>query len=657
MGLLERAERVGTSAGVGGLVGGGIGALVGGVGAAPGAILGMAGGAVGEMFEQAASVAGMPRGAQVISGLVSGAGAPELARLGKEAIVHGLGHPVRTARALSELVRSSETSERTSAFRSREVDRARTALGGSQGSAEDIGKTVLDSLKAKMDRAKQWAGTSEKTRLQAADTLRNQADRIETQLAEAQLGGTGKQVPNLGEGLRTTVLGRSAPMYLKMQNDYKAAYEPAMAAAKQSETAGNYWADTPGAREVRAKWEEIANGSSKGVASDIRYWLDDIWRKGSAPKDPFGYPLMDEAGKAIPGRESFLPATGIDQVVRQLGDVGYKEGVEGAKAIGRTMAAELRSDIVHGVEKAEGRAGGFYEWSGLGSAKEGYAKNLEGMQDFKSKRGRKIAGTDANVYGTDAKSLPKAFMESEAGISELKQMVGNDAQSSAFIQQYTHNELAGKSVPQIRKWAADHPQLMQDPSSKAIVDGQLNRLSSLESSARVIRADAEMALAASSRYPEAVKTAAKEWMAKVGVVKLQQDPQSVILSAFSSPKLSGEQLKAISGMITNVPQARAKFGESLAYHLSQKSPEAMVQEMRRLTPALEGSGLISKTDIVEFKQKVAEVAAAAKSLPPTERTRIITEWWKKFRVDAPIRAAGAAAGMGATRALFEDAKK
>ena len=81
MPVMERIKRVGeagvTGMGVGGAIGGGVGALAGGVGAVPGAatgaIVGGVGGALGEIAEQATSALGGGRLLQVVSGLTASA--------------------------------------------------------------------------------------------------------------------------------------------------------------------------------------------------------------------------------------------------------------------------------------------------------------------------------------------------------------------------------------------------------------------------------------------------------------------------------------------------------------------------------------------------------------------------------------------------------
>jgi hypothetical protein len=151
------------------------------------------------------------------------------------------------------------------------------------------------------------------------------------------------------------------------------------------------------------------------------------------------------------------------------------------------------------------------------------------------------------------------------------------------------------------------------------------------------------------KYSTAVQSAAQQWMDRVGVKNLRQDPQSVILSALSDTKLSGDKLGAISKMINENPQARQQFGQSLGYYLSQKSPSAIVEEFNRLKPAIKGSGLMNSEDVAAFEAKVKEVAAASKRMPPAETSRAITQWWNRFKVQAPRRAAGALVGTEAAR--------
>ena len=640
--LTERLSRVGKSglagASIGGVMGGSAGGLAGGVGAIPGAIGGAAiggvGGMLGEIGEQSAAALGGGRATQVLTGLASGATGGELANVGGKALA-AFSHPVKSLKKLIDIFAPSAESEGVQAVRAKAVESAKKSLSGEGGlqATTDVGETISKKVSDRVARAQAIKSKAEKAQTTAQSDVLKQHAVAERDVAKTMEEGVGghKSDFETGANIRQDILETSDPLYKARAAEYKQASADAMASAKASEDKGNFWAATKDARDIRKHWKEVANRSSKPVADEINATLNDIWRNT---------PIKNEWGEITGYKQTQLGVEGIDQIVRRLGEAGSKE-TEGYKAIGSATARALRKDLTHGLEKDAGeRSGGLYDWSELGPTKAKYKEASENLAKYESARGssalEKQAGLDLNKV--DAEKLPKIMLGTESGFNEFKTMVSPEKLAN-HVDQYTRNALKGKDVKQIRDWASEHPHLQALPQVQELVNGQLNKLATLENKSSILK---DISTKVNEKpWTSKIDAKAKEWVDTLGLGKkgaAEVDANKIVSNMLTS-KQTGSQLAATAKYLNDVPEIRAKFPEAVAYHLSQQSPATMLKTFDELQPALAGSGLIDEAGLKLMRSQVIDVVKASKITPDLNVKDPLTNIFKKIMTrGVPVQA-------------------
>lgn len=642
----------------GGVVGGGLGALAGGVGAVPGmaagATLGGIGGVLGEIGEQISAELGGGRLTQVLTGLAAGAPAGEVGRALKAGgnitaeAIKGLIKPGRALGKIGDLL-SPETSVATAELRRAEdlAARQRLAPESVKGAAAEVGTKVQEAVAQRQERAAALAARAEKGKLGETTALRQQQELADRELQTTIETGPGKtESPyNFGTKLTEEIQAVKDPLVKKASEEYGAAKTAAMETASKNESQGVFWAKEAGAQDIRTKWKNFAKNSSEDVRNSINKVIDDIWKKT---------PIKNEYGEIIGYKKGYLPSEGIDQIVRKLGDVGYGQETEGYKALGADIARQLREDITKGVEKDGTRAGGFYDWSGLGAAKGKYASALEDLERFKTARGE--AATGAKVV--DAEKLPKQLLGSESGLNEFKAMLPDPAKQAQFAQQYTNNELAGKDLAATRKWAAEHDFLMESyPQVKQSVQSHLNKLSSVENKSSILKE--RLAQAGEKTWSDSVDKFAKRWVAELGLEGPGGLPKdaNLIVSDLLTSKFTGAQLKAVSKYLNDVPAVRARFPDAVAEFLADKPSSSIANTFRDIKPALEGSGLIDKASLARLEKGVDDIVKANRKVATGKKDNS-KELKALFRSAFTAKSIAAGrAGAEAATGLMEDTEE
>ena len=613
MDLGERASRIGTAGLTGAAIGAVPGLAVGGpAGAAAGAGLGLIGGALGEVGEQAASYFGAGRGTQVATGLAAG-GLSDVAAAAIPKAIQGLSSSVRGL-----LGRETE-SPAVSAYRDVLVKNAQSKLAGQgQQAAVQAGEEIQAGVAAREARAAQLAQRAERAQFGEVTALRTQQERAAQELAQATEKGPGKTAAefDLGSNIRQDIEAVRNPQVAAMKQDYEKSYTAAMQNARQAESQGSFWGNQTEALDVKSKWKKEAKESSSDVANSINKVINDIWKPA--------YTLPD--GTKVPPR--LLPAKGIDQIVRKLGEVGHGKEVSGYEGIGADVARNLRQDIINGIEKDGVRQGGFYNWSGLGPAKSQYAQSLENLSQFESKRAQDVlARQEMGLPAVDAEKLPKNIFGSQSGLTEAKTLLPPE-KLNAYAEQYAHNELAGKDIAATRKWASEHGFLTDEfPAVQNAVDQHLNTLSSLESKASILKE--RVAQAGEKKWSEGVDKLARKWVAESGVegkAGLAKDPEKVVFDMLSS-NTTRAQLQATSKYLNDVPAVKARFPEAVSKYISEQSPKTIMAEIDRISPALLGSQLITPAELKTLKAGAAEIVKASKAKP--EVSSQIAELFKR----------------------------
>lgn len=647
MDLPERLLRVGEAgvagAGVGGTIGAGVGALGGGVGAVPGAatgaIIGGIGGVLGEIGEQAASAYGAGRTLQTITGLVAGAPAGEIGQLGRRAVdtslsaIKGLVSPSKTLKIFSDLL-NPEQSLATSELRRTATEAAQAPMRA-PAATEQVGAGIQEAVAKREQRAAELAARAERGKLGETTALRRQQELADQELTAAKEKGTGptKSPYDFGTNLKEDIVGASDPLYKQRAAEYKAASDAAFQSASANEAKGQFWAKTPEALDIRKKWKDIAKESSEPIAKEINATLNDIWRK---------VPIKDETGAIIGYKQAQLGTKGIDQITRRLGEASSKE-VEGYKSIGSKLAGELRADLTRGLEKNGERSGGLYDWSGLGPAKQAYKTASEDLAKYESTRGASALETQLglDLSKTDAEKLPKLFLGSESGFKELNSMLGDPKKVTAYAAQYANNELAGKDVQGIRKWISEHSFLVDNvPEVKDLALNQMNKLSSIENKSLVLKD--KLAQAGEKTWSAGVDKFAKRIVSELqleGPGGLPKDA-NLIVSDILSGNYTTAQLKAVSKYANDIPTIRSAFPAATADYFSRVSPAKLEEQFRLKRSALEGSGLIDKTELNKLETGIKEIVKASKKIAKPDTSKevkaLFREVFKKAYVPTQL---------------------
>jgi hypothetical protein len=590
----ERIKRLAEAGVVGMGVGGAVGWLGGPAGAASGAVIGGVGNVLAEAGEQATSYLGGGRTLQVLTGLTASAPA--------EALTKALPSMIKNLMP-SNWKYLMGTAERPEVSAAVEAGRAKMA-GQGPAAAVDIGETIQGRVAERQARAEQLAKRAERAKTGEINALRSQQELADTEIQKAIEQGPGKTSTefDLGSNIRQDIEAIRNPQVSAMKKDYAEAYDAAMKSAQQTEAQGSFWGNQTEALDIKNKWKKEAKESSGPVASKIKDVLNDIWRPG--------YTLPD--GTQV--KPSLLSAKGIDQIVRQLGEVASGKEVEGYKGISKAVAGSLREDIIKGIEKDGVRQGGFYSWSGLGPAKTKYATSLENLSQFESKRAQDIlAKQEMGLAAVDAEKLPKNIFGTESGLQEAKQLLPPE-KVSQYAQQYASNELAGKNVAQTRKWERENSFLTREfPEVKQLVDTHANTVSSLESRSSQLKQ--RISEAGEKNWTAAIDAKAKKWVQEIHA---GEDPEQVVLKSLKGTNVRKE-LEAQSKYLTDDPKIRAKYPQAVASHISTFSvknptgPGGILYELDRITPALEGSHLMTKSEISSLRKQAVDLIKTSKT--------------------------------------------
>ena len=622
----ERISRVGKAGLAGGIVGAGIGAATGLAGgpAAPATVPVMAAGGFGvgaiggmgsEIAEQASAAFGAGRGTQVVTGIAGGGVAgPAIAK--SAGYLKYLGHlmPTRISRIPDAVKRifNPELDPKILAHRQTGIQLAREEMGGKKAliGAKTVGEAIEAGVGKRIQSVKELAkGREEKLASELKD-LRTQHVSTTNELAHTIDKGTGKAVSpdKLGTSIRTEIEGITDPLYKQRAKDYKIASEQAMTEAKKVESQGQFFGKTPEALEVKNKWDDIAKNSSEEIAKKIKSVTNDIWRK---------IPVKDEWGEIVSYKQSHLSAEGIDQIIRRLGEAGNKQA-EGYSALWQNIAGELRKDLTQGIEGK----GGFYDWSGLGKAKEGYKTASSALEKYESQKASGVLGKQEGIdlSKTDPRQLPKMLFGTEESFKEARSMMGIK-KASEHAQQYVHNELQGKDVNSIRLWARDHIHLLeQEPEIRTTVQNQINKISNLQNKAQIISSRIEDTTGMTRGWSKSVDEFAKKWVTEMGVEGKGGLPvdHNAVVSSMLQGKFTAAQLKATAKYLTDNSVAREAFPKATAHYVSSlplTGKGNIISEIERISPALEGSGLMSKAEIQSLKDGAEKIIKASKSIP------------------------------------------
>lgn len=645
MPLSQRMRRVGEAAGVGGLIGGGIGALGAGVGAAPGALIGGTAGALGEIGEQVASGLGVGRGGQVLTGAVAGSpvGLADLLYSGGKVISPMIKSaasviPGTKGFALRRLLNEAAAKEGLApdVMAAVQAARSRLAEGGEQATREfgeatrqAVGEEKVgfeNAAQLARDRAEQYAAKFNTAANEREALYYQQAEQANKQLADTleQGIGRGSSSFDLGNKIRTKIVSIFNPEAAARAEAYNTARTAAMESAAQREAQGEFWAGSPEAQQIRDKWLKIAEGSEEGVKKDILRVINQIWKQKQKttqvqePVSGFGgtYTKSKEVTESVP---EYAPATKMDEIIRMLGQVYEKEAPEGFKAIGAANARELRKDLSLGINKE----GGFYDWSGLGEAKFGYKQASDALSRFESRRADQLLSKQfgVDVYKTDAESLSKSMLGSQSGVNELLKITRDPKVVGEYLDEYVRGQLRGKNPQQVQKWLDDPNNSYVEkylPNIRQEITDYVGKAGILERQAGKFTEAAKTTT--KQKVNPFVQRSAQEYVDKLGIYGAEGKMMDAnkILDNILSSKFSEAKMQEVGRLIGDQPGMKQNMLNAVALRLSKVSPTRIMAEFDALEPAIRGFGNVSNADIVMMRNKMQQVATAAQKKPSYE---------------------------------------
>lgn len=647
MPLFQRGRRVGEAAGIGALIGGGVGALGAGVGAAPGALIGGTAGALGEIGEQVASGLGIGRGGQVLTGAVAGSpvGLADLLYSGGKAI----GPVIKSAAsvipgtkgfALRRLLNEAAAKEGLApdVMAAVQAARSRLAEGGEQATREfgEATRQAVGEEKAGFENAAQLARERAEQYAAKFNTAANerealyyqQAEQANKQLADTLDQGIGKGSSSfdLGNKIRTKIVSIFNPEAAARAEAYNTARTAAMESAAQREAQGEFWAGSPEAQQIRDKWLKIAEGSEEGVKKDILRVINQIWKQKQKttqvqePVSGFGgtYTKSKEVTESVP---EYAPATKMDEIIRMLGQVYEKEAPEGFKAIGAANARELRKDLSLGINKE----GGFYDWSGLGEAKAGYKQASDALSRFESRRADQLLSKQfgVDVYKTDAESLSKSMLGSQSGVNELLKITRDPKVVSEYLDEYVRGQLRGKNPQQVQKWLDDPNNSYVEkylPNIRQEITDYVGKAGILERQAGKFTEAAKTTT--QQKVNPFVQRSAQEYVDKLGIYGAEGKMMDAnkILDNILSSNFSNAKMQEVGRLIGDQPGMKNNMFDAVALRLSNVSPNRIMAEFDKLEPALRGFQGVTDADIAAMKNRLQQVVLAAQKNPEVSAT-------------------------------------
>lgn len=166
----------------------------------------------------------------------------------------------------------------------------------------------------------------------------------------------------------------------------------------------------------------------------------------------------------------------VDDVRRKLGDAFRGKPAEGYDAIGEGMAKELYGRVSE-IQK---------RFAGGPQAKllDDYAAQTEGLEIFRSKTGSKATAVDRyndNEFATDSSKLPKAYLQSRAGVKALKELTGNETMVNQAALDYANRQLQNAKGGDVRSFLSKNSEWLKElPFVQRSLDDFANRLEGAE---------------------------------------------------------------------------------------------------------------------------------------------------------------------------------
>jgi hypothetical protein len=582
-------------------------------------------GAAGESVEQMASAAGLPRSAQVASGMV---GVP-LAQLATELPGKALGMVTKgIGKYLADSMVPDPIQARASQLRKEAIDSAKNLLG--LGANAEAGKVLDQSLKqgvelkqqkllqeaeqqrlleqARIEKLRGVKTEQQRVQRQALEDIERQKSNIATPLDEERFGSN----------LQGEIVATQNPIIEQRASQYKQLLDQATESARARQAQGDYWQTSEGGQAVKQYWlGRIKKGEfTKDQEREITNILNDIYSGGEKQVTvPAGKlkTLQPERTKTVPAPKDI---NAVDSWIRVLGDkANYGIETEGAKALSATQARQIRKTLTEGIGERGQEIGGIYQWEPkFGQAKGLYSEKSELLDAWDTKTGKKVLSSETK--GID---VPKQFFNSRSGYDELvKQLGGNQEKAAKYGTQYALGQVQKLEKPeQIGNWLSDPkngwvdkiPNLRQDIEKYAEKQSQLMGKAE-RSGATVERLGKQIPKLEESqkKWSESVdKTVQGLYKDIIGDDKPGFAFQKILLS----DKFSETERKALATYIGQNPEAKKLVPDAVKNILVDLPPNKIVSTFdNKIAHVLESTGIMNKAQIADIRGKALKIAEA-----------------------------------------------
>lgn len=456
-----------------------------GAGRAAGAISGGVSGVGGATAEESALAAGASPGVAMGASLIGGF-APEIGHFAAMAAKRMLGAPYSAVIDWAKLNIEQKLGRKID---QREAEQLTRAIGefrgqGGKPAMQDIYTALSDAAVRERRESAAVAGrllaqgegdanrVLEQTVKGPVSRIRDGADTLSTmaddflRTARDSRFAIGRDVDEstIGNDLRGAIVKRNESLRQSRAQQYAADEKARNEIVTAREAAGERLDQMPEYQELLGslrgkllkgqKAQNEANGLAPVTEQGVFSAYEKIYEAVSGRRVQTG---VNEAGE--PTYKTFKTSfDALDDLRRRLGTVFTKQPAEGYEAINASTAREYYQKISDIQKKFAGGEGGPQE-----RLLDNYAAGSEGLQQFMSKRGRKVTAMDRldpERYATDAKALPNDTFRSTQGVRDAIELSGDRNLVRQAALDFSTTKLADKDAAGVRKFMTDYREML-----------------------------------------------------------------------------------------------------------------------------------------------------------------------------------------------------
>jgi hypothetical protein len=328
---------------------------------------------------------------------------------------------------------------------------AKTAMSEAHARAATIARTDEAAARRIVDDARAHGDSLRAEALKRGEVLNKAtngklatAGRVKA-LADKELTtvGTPREVSDIGNELRQSVVGAQADAVKARAAQYQQVEQSRNAAVKEKEAQGLFIDSLPETKALQAEIDKKLLITDKGRAA----------AKGKAEVTEPGvvnaYRKVYDAisNRNVDGQTFRTTFEAVDHVRRKLGDVAFGKEAEGYAGLGQKVAADLYRKISNIQEQYAGPA--------QRELQEGYTAATAGLGKFRGAAGKKLTAADrmdAEAFVKDPSSIPSSFFKSQQGVKDLQELTGDPKLVERAARDYVARQLQGKSAAQAQAW-------------------------------------------------------------------------------------------------------------------------------------------------------------------------------------------------------------